>query len=230
MRFSIVIPTWEQYGKGIFFLNQLLTSIKNQNYKSLEVIISDHSVNDNIEKFINNFTDLPINYFRNEINRGNSPSNLNFGLSHANGEVIKVMFQDDFFVNKNALNLIDNSFSDKNVKWLVNGSCNTTDSINFYNFMIPSWNSRILEGVNTISSPSVLSFINKEIIFFDENLTMLMDCDYYYSLYKKYGLPYILPDYLIANTSHPNQISKMYNKNIQDEINIVKNKNYEFRK
>jgi hypothetical protein len=230
MRFSIVIPTWEQYGKGIFFLNQLLESIKNQNHKSLEVIISDHSVNYDIEKLTSNFVGVSIKYFRNEKRRGNSPYNLNFGLSHANGEIIKIMFQDDFFVNNNSLNLIDNEFTNKNTNWLVNGCCHTTDSVNFYNFMIPSWNDRILEGVNTISSPSVLSFINSEIIFFDENLTMLMDCDYYYSLYKKYGLPCIIPDCLIANTSHPNQISKLYNKDLQEEINIVKNKNYEFRK
>jgi hypothetical protein len=230
MRFSIVIPTWEQYGKGVFFLNQLLTSIRNQNYQSLEVIISDHSINNDIENLTNNFTDLFIRYFRNENNRGNSPANLNFGLNHAEGDIIKVMFQDDFFVNNNSLKLIDNAFTNKDAKWLVNGCCHTTDSVNFYNFMVPSWNDRILEGINTISSPSVLSFINSEIIFFDENLTMLMDCDYYYSLYKKYGLPFILPDCLIANTSHPNQISKMYNKNLKDEINIVKNKNYEFRK
>jgi glycosyltransferase involved in cell wall biosynthesis len=229
MKFSIVIPTWEQYGKGIFFLNQLLSSIRNQNYKNLEIIISDHSINDDIKKLTNNFLDLPIKYFRNENNRGNSPANLNFGLRHANGEIIKIMFQDDFFVNNNSLNLIENAFLNKNTKWLVNGCCHTTDSVNFYNFMIPSWNDKILEGVNTISSPSVLSFINDKISFFDENLTMLMDCDYYYILYKKYGLPYILPDYLIANTSHQNQISKMYTKNLQEEINIVKNKNYELR-
>ena len=80
-------------------------------------------------------------------------------------------------------------------------------------------------GRNTISSPSVLSFVNEDIRFFDENLTMLMDCDYYYRLYKRYGLPCIVENYLIANTSHPHQISKLYDRDLQSEINIIKNKN-----
>ena len=207
MRFSIVIPTWEQYGKGVFFLNQLLTSIRNQNYQSLEVIISDHSINNDIENLTNNFTDLFIRYFRNENNRGNSPANLNFGLNHAEGDIIKVMFQDDFFVNNNSLILIDNAFTNKDAKWLVNGCCHTTDSVNFYNFMVPSWNDRILEGINTISSPSVLSFINSEIIFFDENLTMLMDCDYYTKMKNKFGVPSVLEDITVVNRTWGNRLT-----------------------
>lgn len=230
MRFSIVIPTWEQYGKGSFFLNQLLNTILEQTFDEYEIIISDHSVNDDIKNIIKTFNNLNIQYIKNKNKRGNSPYNLNVGLKHSKGEIIKIMFQDDFFINNKSLEMIDDTFSKQNCKWLVNGCCHTRDSKNFYQYMIPSWNERILEGINTISSPSVLSFINQEINYFDESLTMMMDCDYYYTLYKRYGLPFILGDYLVANTSHQYQISQMYNKNIQDEINIVKSKNYEFRK
>jgi len=230
MRFSIVIPTWEQYGKGYFFLTQLLDSIKNQSFNDYEIVISDHSINNEIENICKKYDFLKISYLRNQNKRGNSPHNLNFGLRQAKGEIIKVMFQDDFFINPNSLKLISNEFEINDCKWLVNGCCHTTDSINFFRYMIPKWNDRINEGVNTISSPSVLSFINKDILYFDENLTMLMDCDYYYSLHKKYGLPSILKEYLIANTFHEYQISKMYDKNLQEEINLVKQKKYEFRK
>lgn len=230
MRFSIVIPTWEINGQGSYFLNQLLLSIKNQDYKDLEIIISDHSVDDIIKDLVSSHKDLNINYLKNKNNRGNSPANLNFALKHAKGEIIKIMFQDDFFVKNNSLKLIDEHFSSETTKWLVNGSCDTTDSVNFYNFITPVWSDNIIEGRNTIGSPSVLSMLNNDIDFFDENLTMLMDCDYYFLLYKKYGPPCVLQDCLIANTSHSNQISKTYTKNLQDEINITKNKNYEFRK
>lgn len=230
MRFSIVIPTWEQKGKGVFFLTQLLNSIKLQTFSNYEVVISDHSKNDELEKIIEIFEPLNIRYFKNEKNRGNSPSNLNVALSHSKGEIIKIMFQDDFFIDEKSLEKIDRAFEKQNCKWLVNGCCHTKDSKTFYKYMIPSWNDKILEGVNTISSPSVLSFVNQDIDYFDERLTMMMDCDYYYTLYKRYGLPSILNDYLIANTSHIYQISRMYDKNMQDEINILKNKDYEFGK
>lgn len=230
MRFSIVIPTWEQHGKGNFFLNQLLNSISLQTFSNYEVVVSDHSSNDDIERIIKTFQHFNIRYIKNPINKGNSPHNLNLALSHSKGDIIKIMFQDDFFIDEKSLEKIDESFKKQNCKWLVNGCCHTTDSKSFYQYMIPSWNDRILEGVNTISSPSVLSFVNQDIDYFDENLTMMMDCDYYYRLYKRYGLPLILEDYLVANTAHEYQISRMYNKNIQDEIKIMKNKNYEFRK
>jgi glycosyltransferase involved in cell wall biosynthesis len=229
MKFSIVIPTWEQHGFGIIFLEQLLQSIRSQTLKDFEIIISDHSISNEIKNLVFNFSDLNMVYVKNENLRGNSPANLNNGLRLAKGEIIKIMFQDDFFVNNNSLEMIKNHFDNNSCHWLVNGCCHTTDGINLERYMIPSWNDNILEGVNTISSPSVLSIKNSEISFFDENLTMLMDCDYYYTLFKKHGLPGILPEYLIANRIHKYQISSMYTKDINEEINLVKNKNYEFR-
>ena len=91
--------------------------------------------------------------------------------------------------------------------------------------MSPHWNDNIILGINTISSPSVLSFKNKIDLKFDENLVMLMDCDFYYALYKEFGYPYILIDCLVTQRSHELQISKSYDfKNFQSEINYVKNK------
>jgi len=222
MRFSIVIPTWEQHGKGVFFLNQLLTSIKEQTFTDFEVIISDHSKNDEIEKLSRTFPDLNVVYIKNSCNRGNSPANLNTGLRYAKGEIIKVMFQDDFFIDKYALSMIDKSFEATSRKWLVNGSCITKDSKHFTDYRIPKWTSELLGGRNSIGAPSVLSFVNENILFFDEELVMLMDCDYYYSLYRRYGVPCIVENCLVATTSHPYQISETYDKDLQLEINLVK--------
>lgn len=224
MRFSIVIPTWEQHGKGVYFLRQLLDSIRIQTFTDFEVVVTDHSEGDEIENLSRSFEELNILYIKSILNRGNSPANLNNGLNYAKGEIIKVMFQDDFFIDKHALNIIDKSFKATSCKWLVNGSCTTTDSVNFTGHMIPKWDDSILRGQNTISSPSVLSFVNEDIILFDERLTMLMDCDYYYALYKRYGVPTVLENCIVANTSHPDQISKKYDKDLQAEINLLKNK------
>jgi hypothetical protein len=136
------------------------------------------------------------------------------------------MFQDDLFVDTQALEIIQENFTDNNCMWLVNGCNHTKDGKTFHRPMVPSWNDRILEGVNTISSPSVLSIRNKDIMYFDEDLVMLMDCEYYYRLYKKYGQPRVVTESLISNRVHKHQISYMYNKNINEEINYVKNKHY----
>ncbi|NDB30587.1 hypothetical protein EB151_13700, partial [archaeon] len=84
--------------------------------------------------------------------------------------------------------------------WLVNG-CNHTndDGYNFYWEMYPKWNDNLLNGVNTISSPSVLSFRKEVDSRFDENLVYFMDCEFYYGMNEKYGRPIFLNDVLISN-------------------------------
>ena len=90
--------------------------------------------------------------------------------------------------------------------------------------MTPRWNENIYRGVNTISSPSVLSYRKNTNILFDTNLTMLMDCEIYFNLYKNYGLPHIISDTLVTNRMHDNQISKNYSLNLNTEINFVTKK------
>ena len=52
--------------------------------------------------------------------------------------------------------------------------------------MIPRSNEFLLFGQNTLSSPSILT-IKKALlttISFDENLKLLLDCDFYYAFFK----------------------------------------------
>lgn len=225
MRFSIVIPTWEYYGKGVFFLKELFDSIKAQTFTDFEVVVSDHSQNDEIENLCFELSrEFSVVYIRNNSQRGNGPANLNNALKHATGEIIKIMFQDDFFIDKGALNLIDSHFRLTPCSWLVNGYCTAESLTNLYGHNIPRWNDNIVTGRNTIGSPTVLSFVNKDIILFDENLVMLMDCDYYCALHRKFGPPCILEDFLVAGRWHKDQISRNYTGDLGREIQIIKNK------
>lgn len=220
---SICIPTWEQNNNGVNFLTDLLNSIQIQTYKDFEVVISDHSIDNKIFDFIHTSNyEFDINYIRNEKMRGNGPHNTNNAIRHSKGEIIKTIFQDDFFFSEHSLRKIVEPFEDKLVKWLVTG-CNHTNynKTNYWGEMIPKWNDNIYKGVNTISSPSVLSFRKDSEIFFDEELTMLMDCEMYYNFFTTYGLPFVIDDTLITNRIHENQISQNYDKNLNDEINYV---------
>ena len=208
---SICIPTWEQHGVGRRYLEELIISIDKQTYRNFELVISDHSKNDEIEKFVDSLR-CPVVYSRNERKYGNGVANLNDALQMANGELIKIMFQDDLMFSPKCLESIVNNFTIGD-QWMVCG-CNHTqdDGTTFNRYFIPSWNDKIKKGENTISSPSVLTIRNKNIEFFDENLTMMMDVEYYYRMYLKYGEPKILGDFLITNRQHPNQISNHYDK------------------
>lgn len=230
-KISICIPTWEQYGYGKIYFEKLLDSIVIQTNKNYNVVVSDHSQNDEIENIIKSFEDkIDIIYIRNALNRGNSPANTNNAIINANGDIIKIMFQDDFFYVNNALEMIINEFEKHNCNWLVSGCNHFYESRQiFSNNMIPFWNDEILIGKNTISSPSVLSFKNGIEIFFDEKLKMLMDCEFYYQLYKRFDLPNILSNILVTNRIHKNQISLLYNEDKNKEIQYVlkKHKNYD---
>jgi|TARA_R100000084_G_scaffold101279_1_gene56191 glycosyltransferase involved in cell wall biosynthesis len=217
MKISIAIPTWGCHGRGSEFINDLLRTIQIQSYKDFEVCISDHSQDDEVLKEVKQFQDkFKIVYSKNEDDRGNGPANTNKAIEMCSGDIIKVMFQDDFFYDTESLEKIHSEFEQSDSMWLVNG-CNHTkdDGYNFFWEMFPRWNDKILEGKNTISSPSVLS-IKRECfdkVKFDKNLVMMMDCDYYYNLRENFGDPIILDDVLITNRIHQNQISSTYDNN-----------------
>ena len=199
-RFSICIPVWEQGGFGIQYLKDLIHSIQIQTFQDWEIVISDHSQNDDIYEYvltIYNQNRGGVKYVRNLSNYGNGVANLNQSLQRAEGEIVKIMFQDDFMFDRRCLEKFDKVFQNEETKWAVCGCNHTRDGVNFERFMVPSWNDRLLEGVNTISSPSVLAFRNENVELFDENLTMLMDVEYYYRLGERYGLPTILEDCLV---------------------------------
>lgn len=229
-RFSICIPVWEQGGFGFQYLKDLIRSIQIQTFQDWELVISDHSVSDEIYEFVASLGGIKyynlnrVKYIRNLSDRGNGVANLNQSLIRASGEIIKIMFQDDFMFDRRCLEKFDRAFHDENTKWAVCGCNHTRDGVNFERFMVPSWNDKLLEGVNTISSPSVLAFRNENIELFDENLTMLMDVAHYYRLGERHGLPTILEDCLVTNRCHENQISSRYNGNLGDEIRYCKEK------
>jgi glycosyltransferase involved in cell wall biosynthesis len=225
-RFSICIPVWEQHGFGLQYLKDLIHSIQIQTFQDWEIVISDHSQNYDIFDFClaESEKDYILRYFKYEEKYGNGVVNLNNALKRAEGEIIKIMFQDDFMFDRRCLEKFDEVFQNEEIKWAVCGCNHTRDGVNFERFMVPSWNDRLLEGVNTISSPSVLAFRNENIELFDENLTMLMDVEYYYRLGERYGLPVTIEDCLVTNRCHENQISSRYSGDLEEEIKFCKEK------
>lgn len=73
---------------------------------------------------------------------------------------------------------------------------------------MPTWNNEFLKGVNSISSPSVMAFKRDKVTErFDENVSMMMDCEMYYRMEKAHGQPIFLHDDLVTNRVHEGQIS-----------------------
>ena len=212
---SICIPTYECRGKGILYLSELFSSLRSQSYQDFEIVISDHSINNEIFEFCETQSDLEITYLRNPNDRGNQGANTNCVLNNAEGKILKVMYQDDLFVDNFALEKIVQSF-DNGARWLMNGFAHTEDGKSFFRHIVPRWTEELLIGRNLLGSPSCFAILNEYKEEIDENLRLLIDADLYYRLEKKLGKPTIIEDILIANREHPDRISS----NIQYDIQI----------
>jgi len=232
MKVSICIPCYEMENLGATFLHFNLSKILFQSYENIEVIISDHSSNDSILNICKDFSErgLDILHIRNPNMIGNSSANLNEAIKSAKGDIIKVIFQDDFLYHDRSIeDIVDEYKKDSSVKWLVTSCCHTENGSTYYDYMDPEYTENILEGNNRISSPSVLSFINSEDkLLFDPDFVWLMDCDYYYRMYQKYGEPFYLKKTNIVNRHWKGQLTKTLSNEIMDNEHkiILKKHNY----
>jgi glycosyltransferase involved in cell wall biosynthesis len=206
MRFSIAIPAHNRGKAGPIWMIELLESIKMQTLQDLEIVVSDQSDNDDILNACKKYSeDFDFKYVRYS---GTVPcENINIALDECEGQIIKMMFSDDIFVNSLALEIIDKVYAETECKWAFSGYCGTRDGKVFFNQKLPEWTDYMLEGRNLLSSPSVVSFLNSSKQYFDENLKLLLDTEFYHRMRWENGMPYIIPDILVANRDHNNRIS-----------------------
>jgi len=195
-KISVAIPAYEMRDRGVEMLNRSFFILSLQTLSCFEIVVSDDSENDEIKnvcRYWNNYHNkknrLSIKYFKNEGKKGCS-SNLNNAISKCEGKLIKILCQDDFLYDKWSLQETVDSF-DCTKGWLVSPYFHTVDGLILNNPQYPAWNDMIYLD-NTIGTHSSLTIINKNPLLFDENLCWYLDCEMYYRLYLKYGLPKIL--------------------------------------
>lgn len=164
-KISLVIPVHEMRSKS-YFLSRCLNSIKLQSFKDYEICISE--------------------------NGKGMAKNTNEAIKKAKGDIIKVLFMDDYLSHRHSLKKIVNAFNE-DVSWLVTG-CEHDDGEFIGNPHWAKWGNEIFHGANTIGSPSVMAFKNDSPLLFDENMTWLLDVDLYIRMFERYGIPKILDD------------------------------------
>lgn len=179
---SIVVPIYNM-DNAQEFLERNLKSIYIQEFDDYEIVVSDDSEDDRLKIFLSKLA-MPIKYFKND--RHSMAHNTNNAIDHATGELVKILFQDDYFYDSRSLEKIVEHFT-PTYYWLATGCTHTMDGKNFFNDHKPYYS----ESENTIGSPSVLTFRRKSLIRFDPNFRWVLDLDLYKQLYLKYGKPKI---------------------------------------
>jgi hypothetical protein len=207
--FSIAIPTYGYNGKGSEFLEFSFEKLNSQTFKNFEIVISDHSTDDTIKDICDKWKEkLNIIHFFNENGRGVISPNINESMKNCKGQWIKILFQDDFLFDENSLQKQhDYILQNQNLKWFFTQFYHSNNGINFYRHYFPQWNSTVWSGNNTLGCPSGLTLKNNDLIFFDENLNWLMDCDFYQRMFLKYGEPSVLNEITVVNRTWGNRLT-----------------------
>ena len=126
---------------------------------------------------------------------------MNVAINHAQGQYVKIVFQDDLLVQTHYLSQVLEMVTGQQAQCLITGAVHTIDGTHFTNPIAPKANPYFLFGYNTISSPSVLtierSFALKHP--FDESLKMLFDCAFYYDVFASSARIIFAPELQIAN-------------------------------
>jgi len=235
-KLSICIPTYNNEGvkhsndyNNISMLLDLFKSIEMQTFKDYEVIISDHSIDNSILVICEEWKNkINIKYHQYTKNYGSCEANLNNAMKLAKGKYIKPILQDDYIISKNAIDKQINVL-DGGKKWVASGCLhiNENNKKKLFKPHPPNWGNTnsLLNGVNLIGSPSVIMHVNDG-SFYDINLILLMDVEFYYLLFNKYGVPSLINDLDYVSRLRSDGISNtmISKKLIEEEKNYLTKK------
>ena len=203
----------------------MLDSVEFQSFRDFNVLISTQSSPSLIDLPSYSF-DLTI--IDNSSLGGFIPDNFNALLDNASGSWIKIMFADDYFISCSDLSNIVQAISFGQSSWYVTCSLNKYSPLSLYTALIKPFFSRFLLDINTIGSPSSLVLCNSDQLpRMDLNSWMLLDCDYYLSLYNIFGLPSVIDNVFVVNEIHVGQFSSLRRSKDHRVINKLKSE-YEY--
>lgn len=157
-KISVVIPIHDMKG-GADFLWRSINALTEQSFQDFEIVITK---------------------------AGLMAKNTNEGIRRARGELIKILYLDDYLAHRDALKDIVDAFEAKpESQWLITSADNNLHPYYTYN---------ITSGNNRLGSPSALTIRNNNPLLFDESMSWLLDCDYYFRMHEYFGEPIILDD------------------------------------
>lgn len=211
--YSILITSYECEGMGPLYIKWNLERILKQTYRRIQIVVSDHSKNDEIADVIKalDFKDIECIYVKCTENYGNPSTNWNNALKYAKGDYIHYFAMDDYLFDENSVaNIVNHMDANRASKWCISASILTTGK-----YYYPQWNNDILTN-NTVGGPSTVT-IRSEIshIKLDPEFTWLLDVDWYYRVWLEAGEPSVLDTIIWVNRINPYQLTNTY---CNDEI------------
>lgn len=197
-----------------------LESVLKQDYRPVEIIISDDSPGEDIKQAIQSYiTQLDIKYFSNQPSLG-SPKNWNAALDRANGEYLVLLHQDDWFHDPRALSIFSESLKRHDADFVF---CQNTaidkEGQKMILQAIPSLLTAMHKNPNRLLLAQVIgppsnTMVKRTVdIRYDERFIWLVDVDYYSRMLKKgYRYNYI-EKHLVSIGLHEDQTTEFCRAN-----------------
>ncbi len=205
-KISICCPVYTMKNKTAErFLVEYLSHLMYQTFKDFDVVISDQSESDNLKIICDTFSHvLDIKYIKNTSNKKNAANNVNNAVKHATGEIIKLLYMDDYFVDQDALLKISNAFDNNpDGKWFISGFTHSNeDRTQFFDTRHPWYENKYVNGDNTTGNPSNYAVRNNCALEMDDDLLWIVDGEYFYRSYFYHGDPIKLDDVLVCFREH----------------------------
>jgi len=213
-QYTVIVTSYECHGLGCQFLQQNLDSLLQQSYRPLQIVISDHSRDDKIEKLVIEKYEsvakragIDLVYVRYSDNYGDPCANWNNGAQYATGDFRHYFALDDYFENPDAIaDVVKFANAHDDAQWFACAHKTDPDQTIF----IPRWNDSILQH-NTLSGPSavVLRAPNLHSVPFDSTFLWFLDLDWYYRLFLESGrvAPSIIEKPIWCNRHHAKQLT-----------------------
>ena len=105
-RFSIIIPAHNAEG----YIEECITSVLKQTFKDYEIIVVNDASNDSTEKKL---IEMGVNYINTDVSSAGLARNV--GLDKATGEYILFLDSDDYYINENALDILNKNIDDEDI-------------------------------------------------------------------------------------------------------------------
>ena len=181
---SICIPAF----KHVDYLERLLESIIKQTYKDYEIVITDDSPDNSVADLVEKYkSKIEIRYYKNKQPLG-TPENWNEGIRRAHGTWIKLMHDDDWFVDENSLqNFYDATCEHPYCSFFFSAYNNVEDnsgtvksvSLKPFGHFLLSLSPLNLFKNQYVGNPSC-TLIKKELdVWYDKDFKWVVDFEYY---------------------------------------------------
>ena len=187
------------------FLVEYFSHLMFQSFKDFDVVISDQSEGDNLKQICDIFSlVLDINYYKNTSSKKNAANNVNNAVRYATGDIVKLLYMDDFFIDPFALHKINQAFIDNpDGKWFISGFTHSNeDRTKIFDTRKPSYDNKYVNGDNTTGNPSNYAVRRDCAIEMDDDLLWIVDGEYFYRSYYYHGDPIMIDDVLVCFREH----------------------------